>query len=96
MIALGGRGTLSPNGFAPGLNDSMFGYERLRLPKKEYGKVIHAIDTIYGSRFAGQVWGTIALDIGTGAFLYTFIIFENGTDENTYRDYFIIDKERIL
>lgn len=30
-----------------------------------------------------------------GAFLYTFIVFENGSGDNTYRDYFIIDKERI-
>ena len=92
---MGGRGSRSMASSQLGMQDSMWGFERYYLPKKEFGKVMHAIDTNYDDRFVGETWGTIPIDMDDGTYLYTFIIFENGSGENTYRDYFIIDKERI-
>ncbi|MCM1023829.1 MAG: phage portal protein [Prevotella sp.] len=41
-----------------------YSYPELRLPKKEYGKVMHEIDTLYHSRYEGKKrgWVTISKD----------------------------------
>lgn len=51
---MGGRGARSMTSSQLGMQDSMWGFERYNLPKKEFGIVMHAIDTNYDNRFAGE------------------------------------------
>lgn len=43
-------------------------YPELRLPKKEYGKVIRAIDDLYASKYEGKSKGWLTLSKGTYKF----------------------------
>ena len=59
-------------------------YPELRLPKKEYGKVIHEIDTNFHGRYEGQKYGLI--DVANSR--YKFEIHE-------FNEYNIVEKEKI-
>ncbi len=45
-----------------------YSYPELRLPKKEYGKVIHEINTAYYSKYSGKEKGILFLNKSTYLF----------------------------
>ncbi len=62
-------------------NGQSYKHQTLHLPKKEYGKVMHSINTVYDRKYAGKSTGYITLAKTT----YKFEIHE-------YNEYNIFDK----
>ena len=51
-----------------------FNHTTLKPPKKEYGKVIHEINTMYDTKFKGKTYGTLYTAVGNSYHEYLFEI----------------------
>lgn len=66
-------------------NGNPYNYPTLRLPPKEYGKVMHEINALYYGRFIGREIGYITIVKSTYKFeihgYNEYNIFEKGSDD---------------